>query len=153
MSVLGVALFANYSAVSARLLNGAPSIYVPNVPAYLATVGGEFDIGAPTALFQPGRLNGAAYLSYIGAKPLTEDGLIRSSPYARVSGRLAYVHASGWTTYGQATWYPGDRTSESIFNFGSSVSAAAADIFTSPQPRLTLLAGITYGFATGSPTP
>ena len=148
-----VALFANYSEVSARLLNGAPSIYVPNVPAYLATVGAEFDIGAPAALFEPGRLTGAAYLSYIGAKPLTEDGLIRSTPYPRVSGRLAYVHTSGWTTYGQATWYPGDRTSESIFNFGSSVSATAADIFTSPQPRLTLLAGITYGFATGAPAP
>ncbi|GMA77538.1 hypothetical protein GCM10025880_39550 [Methylorubrum aminovorans] len=76
---------------------------------------------------------------------------MRSSPYPRVSGRLAYLHASGWTTYGQATWYPGDRTSESIFNFGSSVSATAADIFTSPQPRLTLLAGITYGFPTGVP--
>lgn len=45
------------------------------------------------------------------------------------------------------------RTSESIFNFGSSVSATATDIFTSPQPRLTLLAGITYGFATGAPAP
>lgn len=148
-----VALFANYSEVSARLLNGAPSIYVPNVPAYLATVGAEFDIGAPTAVFEPGRLTGAAYLSYIGAKPLTEDGGLRSSPYPRVSGRLAYVHASGWTTYGQATWYPGDRTSESIFNFGSSVSATASDIFTSPQPRLMLLAGITYGFATGALAP
>ena len=148
-----VALFANYSEASARLLNGAPSIYVPNVPAYLATVGAEFDLGAPAALLAPGRLTGAAYLSYIGAKPLTEDGLIRSSPYPRVSGRIAYVHASGWTTYGQATWYPGDRTSESIFNFGSAVSATAADIFTSPQPRLTLLAGITYGFATGAPAP
>ena len=70
-----------------------------------------------------------------------------------MSGRIAYVHESGWTTYGQATWYPGDRTSESIFNFGSSVSAAAAAIFTSPPPRLTLLAGLTYGFATGAPAP
>lgn len=146
-----VAVFANYSGVSARLLNGAPSIFVPNVPAFLATVGAEFDVGAPAAL-GPGRLTGAAYLSYTGAKPLTEDGGLRSSPYPRVSGRIAYIHESGWTTYGQATWYPGDRTSESIFNFGSSVSAVAADIFTSPQPRLTLLAGITYGFATGVPT-
>ncbi|MGA4552874.1 TonB-dependent receptor [Methylorubrum aminovorans] len=145
-----VAVFANYSGVSARLLNGAPSIFVPNVPAFLATIGAEFDVGAPASL-GPGRLTGAAYLTYTGAKPLTEDGGLRSSPYPRVSGRLAYLHASGWTTYGQATWYPGDRTSESIFNFGSSVSATAADIFTSPQPRLTLLAGITYGFPTGVP--
>lgn len=147
-----VAVFANYSAVSARLLNGAPSIFVPNVPAFLASLGAEFDVGAPAPLGS-GRLTGAAYLSYAGAKPLTEDGGLRSSPYPRVSGRVAYIHASGWTTYGQATWYPDDRTSESIFNFGSSVSATAADIFTSPQPRLTLLAGLTYGFATGAPAP
>lgn len=146
-----VALFANYSGVSARLLNGAPSIFIPNVPAYLATVGAEFDVAAPAALLPGGRLTGAAYLSYIGAKPLTEDGVLHSSPYPRVSGRIAYVHQSGWTTYGQATWYPGDRTSESIFNFGSSVSASAAEIVTSPQPRLTLLAGITSSFATGAP--
>jgi hypothetical protein len=91
------------------------------------------------------------YLPYIGAKPLTEDGVLRSSPYPRVSGRIAYIHESGWTTYGQATWYPCDGTSESIFNFGSSVSASAAEIVTSPQPRVTLLAGLTYGFATGAP--
>lgn len=101
----------------------------------------------------PGRLTGAAYLSYIGAKPLTEDGGLRSSPYPRVSSRIAYIHESGWTTYGQATWYPGARTSKSIFNFGSSVSATAADIFTSPQPCLSLLAGLTYGLATGAPRP
>ncbi len=29
-------------------------------------------------------------MSYIGTKPLTEDGLIRSSPYPLVSGRLGY---------------------------------------------------------------
>ncbi|GBU18180.1 MULTISPECIES: TonB-dependent receptor [Methylobacterium] len=148
-----VSLFASTSAVSARLLNGATSIFVPNVPASLATVGAEFDLGEPVTPFGPGRVTGAAYLSYIGAKPLTEDGLLRSRPYTRVSGRLAYVHASGWTTYGQATWYPGDRTSESIFNFGPTLAAAASDIFTSPQPRLTLLAGVTYGFATGASAP
>ena len=146
-----VALFANYSGVSARLLNGVPSVFIPKLPAYLATVGAEFDIGAPAALAPGGRLTGAAYLSFIGAKPLTEDGVLRSSPYPRLSGRIAYVHPSGRTIYGQATWYPGDRTSESIFNFGSPVSAVAAEIFTSPQPRLTLLAGLTYGFVTGAP--
>lgn len=146
-----VAVFANYAGVTARLLNGAPAVYVPNVPAYLATIGAEFDLGAPVTPFGPGRLTGSAYVSFVGAKPLTEDGLLRSSPYPRISGRLAYVHASGWTAYGQATVYPGDRTSESIFNFGSAVTATVADIYTSPQPRLTLLAGLSYGFATGVP--
>lgn len=145
-----VSVFANFSGVSARLLNGTPAIYVPNVPAYLATVGAEFDLGAPTSLLDAGRITGSAYLSYIAAKPLTEDGKLRSTPYARVSGRITYVHPSGWTTFGQATWYPGDRTSESIFNFGDVVSASSADIYTSPVARLTLLAGISYGFATGA---
>ncbi len=68
-----------------------------------------------------------------------------------MSGRIAYVHPSGWTTFGQATWYPGDRLSEIALNFGNVVSASSADIYTSPVPRLTLLAGLTYGFASGGP--
>lgn len=144
-----LSLFANYAGVSARLLNGAPSIYVPNVPAYLANIGTEFDLRAPSTRLGSGRLIGSAYLSFVGAKPLTEDGLLRSTPYTRLSGRLAFLHESGWTTFAQATIYPGDRTSESIFNFGAStVTAASSDIYTSPLPRLTLLAGLTYGFST-----
>jgi outer membrane receptor protein involved in Fe transport len=148
-----VALFASYSGVTARLLNGGTSLYVPNVPAYLAKVGAEFDLGAPSWLLGPGRVTGAAYLSYIGAKPLSEDGLQRTSPFPRVSGRVAYVHPSGWTAFGQATWYPGSRVSEIALNFGDVVSATSSDIYTSPVPRLTLLAGVSYGFATGGGAP
>lgn len=144
-----VSLFANFAGVTARLLNGAPAIDVPNVPAYIANVGAEFDISAPVTAFGPGRLTGSAYLTFVGAKPLTEDGGLRSKPYPRLTGRLAYVNASGWTAFGQATLYPGDRTSESIFNFGSAVTAASSDIYTAPQPRLTLLAGLSFSFATG----
>lgn len=144
-----VALFASYSGVTARLLNGGTSLYVPNVPAYLAKVGAEFDLGAPSWFLGPGRVTGAAYLSYIGAKPLSGDGLQRTSAFPRVSGRVAYVHPSGWTAFGQATWYPGSRVSEIALNFGDVVSAASSDIYTSPVPRLTLLAGLSLGFATG----
>lgn len=75
-----VAVFANYAAVDARLLNGAPSVFVPNVPGSLATVGAEFDFGAPVTTFGAARLIGAVYLSYTGAKPLTEDGLLAPCP-------------------------------------------------------------------------
>ena len=148
-----VSLFANAAGVSARLLNGAPSVYVPNVPAYIANVGVEFDLGAPATPLGPGRVTGTAYASLTGAKPLTEDGALRSKPYPRLSGRLAYVHASGWTAFGQATLYPGDRTSESIFNFGSAVTASSSEIYTAPQPRLTLLAGLSCSFSTGGTAP
>ena len=43
--------------------------------------------------------------------------------------------------------------SEIALNFGDVVSAASSDIFTSPVPRLTLLAGVSYGFATAGPRP
>jgi len=147
-----VALFASYSGVTARLLTGTPAVYGPNVPGYLAKVGAEFDLGAPPGLLAPGRITGAAYLAYTGAKPLSEDGRQRTSPFPRVSGRIAYVHPSGWTAFGQATWYPGSRVSEIALNFGDVVSASSSDIVTSPVPRLTLLAGASCGFATAGAT-
>lgn len=148
-----IALFASYAGVTARLLNGASALYVPNVPGYLAKIGAEFDLGASPWLSAPGRLTGTAYLTHTGAKPLSEDGRQRTSPFPRVSGRIAYLHPSGWTAFGQATWYPGSRVSEIALNFGDVVSAASSDIFTSPVPRLTLLAGVSYGFATAGPRP
>ncbi|NVO15258.1 MAG: TonB-dependent receptor [Rhodoplanes sp.] len=137
-----VALFANYGAVRALLLNSAPSWYVPNVPAYVANVGVDFDI----ATRGTERLFGSAYVTLVGRKYLTQDGLLTTSPYSRVTGRLNYAFGDGWTAFTQATWYPGDTTSEIAINFGDVVNASSADIYTSPQARLTMLAGLIYRF-------
>jgi outer membrane receptor protein involved in Fe transport len=135
-----VSVFANYSPVQALLLDSAPSFYVPNVPVYVANVGVDFDVATVNAQ----RLSGEAYVTFVGKKYLTQDGLLTTSPFSRVTGRLAYGWPDGWTVFGQATWYPGDRLSEFATNFGNVTSASSADIFTSPAPGLTVLAGLTY---------
>jgi outer membrane receptor protein involved in Fe transport len=148
-----IGIFASYSGVTARLLTGPRAVYVPNVPGYLAKVGAEFNLGSSPWLPLASRVTGTAYLTYTGAKPLSEDGRQRTSPFPRVSGRIAYVDPSGWTAFGQATWYPGSRVSEIALNFGDVASATSADIYTSPVPRLTLLAGVSFGFPTAGARP
>jgi outer membrane receptor protein involved in Fe transport len=139
-----VSLFANYSPVRALLLDSAPSLYVPNVPVYVANVGIDFDV----ATVHDQRLSGEAYVSFIGKKYLSQDGLLTTSPFRRVAGKLAYTWPDGWTVFGQATWYPGDRLSEFATNFGNVTGASSSDIFTSPAPGLTVMAGLTYRLPT-----
>ena len=139
-----VAVFANYSGVRAQLLDAAPSYVVPNVPDYIANVGIDFDVAQHNA----NRFSGSAYVTFVGKKSLTQDGLITTSPYARVTGKLAYTWSDGWSAFTQATWYPGNRLSEIAINFGNPTGATSADIFVSAQPLLTVLGGVTYRFPT-----
>ena len=138
--------FANAGIVEARLLGSALSRFVPNVPETVTNVGAEFDLEMRNAE----RLSGTAYASFIGRKALSEDAAIRTKPFPRLTARLAYKWPDGWTAFGQAVWYPGDRLSEAAFNFGPVVGATSADVFVSPMPKLTLLAGVNYAFATGA---
>ena len=142
--VNNVSLFANYSGVRARLIDAAPSFFVPNVPTYVANVGIDFNVATVNAQM----LSGSAYVTFVGKKNLTQDGLITTSPYSRVTGKLAYSWPEGWTAFTQATWYPGDRLSEIAINFGDPTGASSADIFVSAQPKLAVLAGLTYRFPT-----
>lgn len=139
-----ISLFANYGGVRARLLDAAPSFFVPNVPSYVANVGVDFKVATGRAQ----SLSGSAYITFVGRKNLTQDGLLTTSPYSRVTGKLAYTWPEGWTAFTQATWYPGDRLSEIAINFGDPVGASSADIFTSAQPTLVVLAGLAYRFPT-----
>jgi outer membrane receptor protein involved in Fe transport len=139
-----VSLFANYSPVQALLLDSAPSLYVPNVPVSVANVGMDFDLATVNAQ----RISGEAYVTLVGKKYVTQDGLLTTSPFARIAGRLAYTWPEGWSVFGQAMWYPGDRLSEFATNFGSVTGASSADIFTSPAPGLTVMAGLSYRIPT-----
>lgn len=141
-------LFANYSGVRARLVDAAPSFFVPNVPNYVANIGAEFDVGTWNAQ----RLIGTAYVTFVGKKNLTQDALLTTSPFTRVTGKLAYAWPQGWTAFAQATWYPGDRLSEFSTNFGDPTNASSADIFTSAQPTVVAIAGLIYRFPTSEPT-
>jgi hypothetical protein len=93
-------------------------------------------------------LSGSAYVTFVGKKNLTQDGLITTSPFSRVTGKLAYTWPEGWTAFTQATWYPGDRLSEIAINFGNPTGASSSDIFVSAQPAIVVLAGLTYRFPT-----
>jgi outer membrane receptor protein involved in Fe transport len=139
-----VSLFANVGGVRARLIDAAPSYFVPNVPNYVANVGVDFDVATVNAQ----RLSGSGYVTFVGKKNLTQDGLITTSPYSRVTGKLAYSWPEGWTAFTQATWYPGDRLSEIAINFGPPVGALSSDIFVSAPPGLVVLAGLTYRLPT-----
>lgn len=139
-----VALFANASLISARLLDAAPSFFVPNVPSYVANVGVDFNVAARGLE----RLSGSAYVTFVGKKNLTQDGLLTTSPYQRVTGKFAYSWPDGWSAFAQTTWYPGDRLSEIAINFGDPVGASSSDIFVSAQPRLVMLAGLSYRLPT-----
>jgi outer membrane receptor protein involved in Fe transport len=139
-----VSLFANYTHVDTEILGTAFRQYVPNVPTYVANVGIDFNVGTVNAQ----RLSGSAYVTFVGKKFLTTDGQITTSPYQRVTGKLAYSWPEGWTAFTQATWYPGDRLSEVAFNFGDTVTATPADIFVGAVPRFSVLGGLTYRFPT-----
>jgi outer membrane receptor protein involved in Fe transport len=139
-----VSLFTNYTGVRAEILGTPITEYVPNVPQYTANVGIDFNVATVNAQ----RLFGSAYVTFVGKKFLTQDGQLTTSPYRRVTGKLAYSWPEGWTAFTQATWYPGDRLSEVAFNFGDAVTATAADIFVSAQPRLVVLLGLTYRLPT-----
>lgn len=143
-SINNVSLFANYGGVRARLIDAAPSYFVPNVPNYVANVGIDFSVATVNAQM----LSGSAYVTFVGKKNLTQDGLITTSPYSRITGKLAYSWPEGWTAFTQATWYPGDRLSEIAINFGDPTGASSADIFVSAQPKLAVLAGLSYRFPT-----
>ncbi len=135
-----VTVFANYGQIRATLLDSAPSFYVPNVPDYIANVGVSFDI----ATWNAERLSGTAFVTFVGRKYLTQDGQLATSPYSRFTGRVVYTWPDGWSAFTQATWYPGDRTSEIAINFGDVANASSADIYTSPVPELNVRMGLSY---------
>jgi hypothetical protein len=141
-----VSVFANFAGVRARVLDSATAFYVPNVPSYVANFGVDFNVATRDAE----RLSGTAYITFVGTKHLTEDGLITTSPFSRATGKLAYSWPDGWTAFTQATWYPDDRLSEIAVNFGDPVTASLADIFVSAQPTLVVMAGLTYSFQTAA---
>jgi outer membrane receptor protein involved in Fe transport len=143
-----VSLFANYGEVVAQLLDGGPSIYVPNVPAYVANIGVDFNVATRAAE----RLSGSAFVSFVGRQNLTQDGLLTTSPYERVTAKLAYSWPNGWTLFWEAIWYPGDTLSEFAINLGPVTGAASSDIYTAPVPRLTILGGATYRIPTSATT-
>ena len=129
-------------------MDQSPVAYVPNVPAYIVKIGSDVDVplGGEDS---PHRAGGQLYVEFIGKKILTEDGLITTTPYQRLSGRLFYGHQSGWTGFVDMIWYPSNRLSETALNFGNPINATPGDIFVNPQAPFALMVGASYRFKTG----
>ena len=140
-------VFVNYSQIRAKLVDEAPAVVVPNVPAYLINVGGDVDIPVG-GLDSPHRVGGQLYVQFIGKKSLTEDGIFTTKPYQRIASRFFYAHQSGWTGFADVIWYPSDRLSETAINFRNPTGASASDMFVGPQAPLTLQVGVSYRFKT-----
>jgi hypothetical protein len=141
-------VFINYSQIRAVLTGQALAAFVPNVPSYIIKIGTDIDVplGGDDS---PHRVGGQLYVEFIGKKNLTEDGILTTSPYQRISGRLFYGHQSGWTGFVDVIWYPSDRLSETAVNFGNPTGATSADIFVNPQAPFALMVGASYRFKTG----
>jgi outer membrane receptor protein involved in Fe transport len=140
-----VSLFANYGQVVAKLLNSAPSFYVPNVPLYTSNVGVDYSV----AMHNAERLSGSAFMSFTGHQNLTQDGGQTASAYQRVTGHVNYSWPNGWDVFSTAIWYPGSILSEFAFQLtGPVVGASSSDIYTAPVPRWTFLSGFVYHFPT-----
>jgi outer membrane receptor protein involved in Fe transport len=142
-------LFANFTQMRAELIGRGDSRFVPNVPQWLLNVGTEFSVATRNGE----RLSGMAFVSFVGKKYMSEDGLVATPSYQRVNAKVAYSWPTGWTAFGQAVWYPNDRTSEIAINFGPATGATSADVFTSPMPGLTLMAGLKYRLPTSEIVP
>ncbi len=144
------ALFANFTQMRAVLLNEGPMEFVPNVPAYILNVGSDVNVrlgGTDT----PHRLFGLLYGSYYGRQNLTADGVLKTSPYPRVSGRLGYAHdRSGWSAYADMIWYPGDRLSETAVNLGSTLATSPSQIGVNPMAPFMAFLGVAYRWQTGT---
>lgn len=143
-AINNVSLFANYGQVVARLLNAAPSFYVPNVPLYTANIGIDYSV----ATRDEERLSGLAFVSFIGHQNLSQDGGQTASAYERVTGRINYDWPNGLSVFTEAIWYPGSILSEIAINRGPIVGAASSDILTAPVPRFTVLGGFSYHIPT-----
>ena len=66
-------------------------LFRANVPNYVANIGIDFNVATVNAQ----TLSGSAYVTFVGKKNLTQDGLITASPYSRVTGKLAYSWPDG----------------------------------------------------------
>ena len=140
-------VFVYYNQIRAVILDQARAVVVPNVPAYIVTLGSDVDvpIGGKDSTH---RVGGQLFVNFIGKKNITQDGVFTTRPYQRLVTRLYYAHMSGWTGFVDMAWYPTDRLSETAINFGNPSGATSADIFVNPQAPFQVMVGLSYRFKT-----
>lgn len=132
-------IFTSLSWLDAKLTTPATpaAVHLPDIPDFVHQVGFESGIPLP----QPGvqSLVLSTDLSVYGRKNLNTLGTIRSERYERLTFRAVYERNDRYRVHAGGFAYPGSRTGESAFLFGSRVGVR-------PNPRVSLDAGLTYLF-------
>jgi outer membrane receptor protein involved in Fe transport len=106
------AVFANFTYNDADIISGSsPSArFVPRVPRFIATLGGEAAL--------PGGIDGQFTVQRIGSKKLNTSGSFASEDYTRITGRLN-LKRERFDIFAATIIYPGDsRFQETQFDFG-----------------------------------
>lgn len=132
-------VFASASWLQARLLTPAvpAANRLPDIPDYVHQAGVETGIPIPRRASHSLVLN--ADVSFYGRKNLNTTGTLRSQRYERITFRAVYEPTPRYRFHAGGFAYPGSRTGESAFLFGSRIGVR-------PNPRLSLDAGVSYLF-------
>jgi hypothetical protein len=132
-------VLASVSWLQARLLTPVTPAAnrLPDIPDFVHQLGFETGIPLPQRSVQSLVLS--TDLSFYGKKDLNTTGTIKSHRYSRLTFRAVYERSDRYRLHVGGFAYPGSRTGESAFLFGSRVGVR-------PNPRASLDAGLTYLF-------
>ena len=132
-------IFGSLSWLKARLLTPATPAAnrLPDIPDFVHQFGVE--TGVPLRNMPPQALVLTADVSVYGEKNLNTTGTIRSERYQRMTFRAIYQPTARYRVNVGGFAYPGSRTGESAFLFGSRVGVR-------PNPRVSVDASLTYLF-------
>ncbi len=132
-------VFASVSWLEARLLTPVTPAAnrLPDIPDFVHQIGLETGIPLPRQAAQSLVLT--ADFSFYGKKSLNTTGSLRSERYERLTFRAVYEHNNRYRAHLGGFAYPGSRTGESAFLFGSRIGVR-------PNPRVSIDAGLSYLF-------
>ena len=132
-------VFASVSWLQARLLTPVTPAAnrLPDIPDFVHQIGLETGVPLPDRSAQSLVLS--TDLSFYGEKDLNTTGTLKSDRYSRLTFRAVYERSDRYRVHVGGFAYPGSRTGESAFLFGSRVGVR-------PNPGLSLDTGLTYFF-------
>jgi outer membrane receptor protein involved in Fe transport len=132
-------VFASLSWLEARLTTPVTPAAnrLPDIPDFVHQIGLETGIPLPRRSIQSLVLT--TDYAFYGKKSLNTTGSIRSDRYERLTFRAVYEHANRYRLHLGGFAYPGSRTGESAFLFGSRVGVR-------PNPRVSVDTGLSYLF-------
>ena len=132
-------VFASVSWLEARLLTPVTPAAnrLPDIPDFVHQIG--LETGIPLRGQPAESLVFTADLSFYGKKNLNTTGTLRSERYERITFRAVYQHNRRYRVHLGGFAYPGSRTGESAFLFGSRIGVR-------PNPPVSIDTGVSYLF-------